>query len=297
MPFRASSKFTRLRIMQRLDDTLELPLLPETADRVMNLRSAPGVTMADLVDIVESDPGLAAQVVSWASSSFYAPAGPIRSVQDAISRVLGFDTVMNLAVGLALGRPLKNPMAGPDGHRSYWRHANWQAHAVCVLTGMMPRPLRPAFGLTYLSGLLHNLGDLVLAQLFLPYHQQLSDWQHHNPDANRAEEELRLMGLTREHIAARLLENWGMPSEVTLAVRHQQEPDYQGPYQKLIRLVWLSRQLLAARGALPGKAEPVPQEIYQELGLNRHQVESQFDRLVHSRGGFMAMTDSLPAAL
>lgn len=55
--------------------------------------------------MVETDPALAAQVVSWAASPYYASPGKIRSVEDAIVRVLGFDLVINLALGLALGKP------------------------------------------------------------------------------------------------------------------------------------------------------------------------------------------------
>lgn len=66
----AIRRFTTLRIQQRLEDTLELPPLPETAQRIIHLRVNPNAVMGDLVDVVESDPSLAAQVVSWASSSF-----------------------------------------------------------------------------------------------------------------------------------------------------------------------------------------------------------------------------------
>src|SRR5699024_119885 len=121
----------------RLEDTLEIPPLPETAERIIQLRVNPNAAMADLVDIVESDPALAAQVVSWASSSSYAGAGDVRSVYDAVSRVLGFDTVMNLAMGLALGRPIKLPQHHPHGYASYWQQATWQAHATGILASMM----------------------------------------------------------------------------------------------------------------------------------------------------------------
>src|SRR5690606_35511858 len=77
---RAISQFTRLRIQQRLQDTLELPPLPETAHRVMKLRVDPDAGIAELAEIIETDPSLSAQVVSWASSSYYAAPGRIRSV-------------------------------------------------------------------------------------------------------------------------------------------------------------------------------------------------------------------------
>lgn len=87
------SNFTSLRIKQRLDETLEIPPLSATADRILQLRANPNATVTELTSIVEADPSLAAQVVSWASSPYYAAPGKIRSVQDTIVRVLGFDLV------------------------------------------------------------------------------------------------------------------------------------------------------------------------------------------------------------
>lgn len=109
----------KLQVIYRSCDLLDLETLntqlghsyaplPETARRIIRLRTDPNSVMADLVDIVESDPSLAAQVISWASSSFYAAPGRVNSVYDAISRVLGFDMVMNLAMGLSLDWVLHN---------------------------------------------------------------------------------------------------------------------------------------------------------------------------------------------
>jgi len=86
----AVQNFTALRMKQRLEETIEIPPLPETAQKVMKLRVNPDAGVDDLADVVETDPSLAAQVVSWAASPYYAAPGKIRSVEDAIGRVLGF---------------------------------------------------------------------------------------------------------------------------------------------------------------------------------------------------------------
>lgn len=285
----AIKKFTGKRIQQRLEDTLELPPLPETAQRIIHLRVNPNAVMGDLVDIVESDPSLAAQVVSWASSSFYAAAGQVKSVHDAVSRVLGFDLVMNLAMGLSLGRALKQPQDHPDGYVDYWQQAIWQAQSAGILASMMPRGERPVFGLAYLAGLLHNFGHLVLAQVFPPHFKLVCRSLEVNPDIDSSVIEHYLLGITREQIAAQLMENWGMPDEVTLAIRYQKNSDYIGPQATYARLLWLGRQLLTARGVALGAGEPVSQAFYDELGLNREQVEEQFDELVSSKDSVMAM--------
>lgn len=285
----AIKKFTGLRIQQRLEDTLELPPLPETAQRIIHLRVNPNAVMGDLVDIVESDPSLAAQVVSWASSSFYAAAGQVRSVHDAVSRVLGFDLVMNLAMGLSLGRALKQPQDHPEGYVDYWQQAIWQAQSAGILASMMPRGERPVFGLAYLGGLLHNFGHLVLAQVFPPHFKLVCRSLEANPQIDSSVTEHYLLGITREQIAAQLMANWGMPDEVTLAIRYQKNPAYDGPYHVYAKLLWLGRQLLTARGVALGAGEPVSPAFYEELGLDPVQVASQFDELVENKSSIMAM--------
>ena len=96
----AVQAFTARRIQQRLEATIEIPPLAETAQKIIKLRVDPNATIDDITGVVETDPALAAQVVSWAASPYYASPGKIRSVEDAIVRVLGFDLVINLALGL-----------------------------------------------------------------------------------------------------------------------------------------------------------------------------------------------------
>ncbi|MFV8571875.1 HDOD domain-containing protein [Marinobacter sp. SBS5] len=285
----ALKKFTGRRIQQRLEDTLELPPLPETAQRIIHLRVNPNAVMGDLVDIVESDPSLAAQVVSWASSSFYAAAGQVRSVHDAVSRVLGFDLVMNLAMGLSLGRALNQPQDHPDGYVDYWQQAVWQAQSAGILASMMPRGQRPLFGLAYLSGLLHNFGHLVLAQVFPPHFKLVCRSLEVNPNIDSSVIEHHLLGITREQMAATLMENWGMPEEVVMAIRYQKNPNYDGEHPVYARLLWLGRQLLTERGVALGAGEPLGDEVFVELGLDREKVESRFDELVENKDSVMAM--------
>ncbi|WP_148861538.1 HDOD domain-containing protein [Marinobacter fonticola] len=285
----AIERFTNLRIRQRLEDTLELPPLPETAQRIIHLRVNPNAVMGDLVDIVESDPSLAAQVVSWASSSFYAAAGDVRSVHDAVSRVLGFELVMNLAMGLSLGKTLKAPEDEPDGYIGYWQQAIWQAQAAGVLSAMMRRGDRPSFGLSYLSGLLHNFGYLVLNQVFPPHFRVVCRNLEANANLDSSLIEHHLLGITREQVGAQLMENWGMPDEVVVALRHQKNPDYDGSHAVYAHLLRLGRQLLVERGVNLGTSAALEDDIYQYLGLDPNAVAKQFDGMMENRDSILAM--------
>ncbi|MFT6294709.1 MAG: hypothetical protein ACJATW_000984 [Glaciecola sp.] len=52
--------FTSIRIKQRLEDTLEIPTLPNTARPIIKLRVNPNALASELAERVESDPSLAA---------------------------------------------------------------------------------------------------------------------------------------------------------------------------------------------------------------------------------------------
>lgn len=289
----AIRRFTSLRIRQRIEDTLELPPLPATAQRIIHLRVNPNALMGDLVDIVESDPVLAAQVVSWASSSFYAAAGQVRSVHDAVSRVLGFELVMNLAMGLSLGRVLALPNDRPHGYVGYWQEAIWQAQSAGLLTSLMPREGRPAFGLGYLSGLLNNFGYLVLAHVFPPHFQLVCRSREVNSHIDSSVIEQYLLGISGEQIAGLLLRSWGMPEEVVHAVRFQKIPDYDGPNRSYARILRLGQQLLAERGVIDSAGRSVDPSLYLSLGLDRVQVEQCFDQLVARKDSVLAMASMM----
>ncbi|WP_054925651.1 aminoacyl-tRNA deacylase and HDOD domain-containing protein, partial [Pseudomonas sp. NBRC 111142] len=165
----AVQAFTARRIQQRLEQTIEIPPLADTAQKIIKLRVDPNASVDDITGVVETDPALAAQVVSWAASPYYASPGKIRSVEDAIVRVLGFDLVINLALGLALGKTLSLPKDHPQQATPYWQQSIYTAAVIEGLTRAMPRAERPEAGLTYLAGLLHNFGYLLLAHVFPPH--------------------------------------------------------------------------------------------------------------------------------
>ncbi|HHR3315961.1 TPA: HDOD domain-containing protein, partial [Klebsiella pneumoniae] len=68
----AVQAFTARRIQQRLEQTIEIPPLPQTAQKIIKLRVDPNASVDDITGLVETDPALAAQVVSWAASPYYA---------------------------------------------------------------------------------------------------------------------------------------------------------------------------------------------------------------------------------
>lgn len=276
----AIEKFSSLRIKQRLEDTLELPPLPRSAQDIIKLRSDPDAGSDELADIIERDPSLAAQVVSWASSSFYNAPGKIKSVHDAIVRVLGFDMVMNLAMGLALGRTLKVPDDESRGYTPYWHQAMWIALGTTALISKIEPAYRQSFGLSYLSGLLHNFGYLVLAHVFPPHFMLICRYADANPHVDSAYIEHFLLGITREQVGSQLMSVWNMPEEVTTALRYQKNEAFDGEFSEYANILNLTHHLLAEAGVLAGAGKGIDESIYERLHITKDDADAAIAKLL-----------------
>lgn len=278
----AVRNFTQLRIKQRLEETLELPPLSDTAQRIIKLRVNPDADISDLAQIVETDPSLAAQVVSWAASPYYSAPGKIKSIHDAIVRVLGFDMVLNLALGLALGKTMTIPKDGPHGALPYWQQSVYMAATIEGLVTAIPRDQRPSFGMAYLCGLLHNFGFLILAEVFPPHYQSYCQLADANPHITHQAIERHLIGVTREQLASTLMSLWSMPEEVVVALRHQNNPLYFGEYSEYAKLIFVAQRLLHQHGIGQGPKLDIPEHIFTELHLDPAKARATVANIIES---------------
>lgn len=278
----AVRNFTHLRIKQRLEETLELPPLSDTAQKIIQLRVNPNADISDLAQIVETDPSLAAQVVSWAASPYYSAPGKIKSIHDAIVRVLGFDMVLNLALGIALGKGMTIPKQGPHGALPYWQQAVYMAATIEGLVTSIPRDNRPSFGMAYLCGLLHNFGYLIMAEVFPPHFQAYCDLADANPHTTHQAIERHLLGVTREQLSSILMSLWSMPEEVVVALRHQNNPDYNGEHHQYAKLIFVAQRLLHQHDVGRGPKLEIPDHLFEDLQLDPDKARATVANIIES---------------
>ncbi|MFT6102270.1 MAG: HD-like signal output (HDOD) protein/prolyl-tRNA editing enzyme YbaK/EbsC (Cys-tRNA(Pro) deacylase) [Candidatus Endobugula sp.] len=288
------NNFTELRIKQRLDETLEFPPLPATAKAIIKLRVDPNADVSDLCEVIELDPVLAAQVVSWASSPYYSAPGTIKSIHDAIVRVLGFEMVLSLSLGLALGSTLKLPSRRPEGCISYWQQAVYVSTCTEVIISCMPREHRPSYGCSYLSGLLHNFGYLIIAEVFDAKFDAICNEIDANTHTTPQSIEKHIIGVTRDQLASWLMELWHMPEEVCAAIRYQSDQEYSGEHAEYSRLIYLARKLLNEKGVRTGVSdEPIPEKLFKNFNLDRHEVSAAIDIMLESTEMLESMTQQM----
>lgn len=286
-----TSKGPLLDIRSRIKRLEKLPPMPEMTQKVLRLSANPDADVKELVEIVELDPSLASQVMRYAGSPFFSYQGKVDSVRTAITRVLGYNTVLNLALGATAARPFRIPRHLPLGLDNYWRHAVYSAALVQALSNTVPAENRPPAGLAYLAGLMHNFGHLLLGHLFRQEFLILNKFILKYPDRPVEEIERRVLGTDHCEIGAWLMEAWQLPEEVIIATREHHNESYNDIHAVYPQLVFLADRLLKGQGMGDVCDDVVPRAIFDSLGIGEYQSTSIVAKVMEGAGGLESMAN------
>jgi HD-like signal output (HDOD) protein len=106
--------------LQRILAGAQLPALPQSAIRLLQLSQDPENGPAEFAVPIESDPGLTGQVLRFVNSSYFGFRQEISSVKLAISLV-GIRTIKNFALWSAVFSLMPNPKCGPFDVKRLWQ--------------------------------------------------------------------------------------------------------------------------------------------------------------------------------
>jgi HD-like signal output (HDOD) protein len=186
-----------------------IPAYPATALRLRRLIATDRYNVAQLSDVITTDPALVATVLGMANSPLYRPDGPpITALGRAVHR-LGARTVATLATAAGVGA-----QACGRGPLVDLKYAVWRRAVTCALISQKLAPVR---GLdpeeAFLAGLLHGFGRTVavacLEKLLITNAPQrplsLAEW-------------LALADEHRAALAKAVAERWELPGELAVAI-------------------------------------------------------------------------------
>lgn len=283
------------RIKDRMAGLASLPMMPGIAHEVIKLRSNPTASAQDLARLVQLDPSLAAQVIRYANAPFFGYRGRVDSVQTAISRVLGYEMVMNLAMGIAAAKPFKMPRQGALGLLAFWRHAIYSAATMQVLSRELGDAVSINAGMSYLAGLLHNFGLLLLGHLFKAEYQELCALAAAQPHRPLIELEQQVLGVGHGELGGGLLAAWGLPQEVVITAREHHNVAYSGVHAEYVGLTLLTDRILKNHGIGDAADITLPPPVLAALGLDEVKALSVMNRILQGCAGLDTMARQLAA--
>jgi len=262
-----------LSLKERVKALHTLPPMPDTASNILNLRAFKDVSVEQITSVIEKDPVLVAQIISYANSAFFGQTGTVRSLKDAIFRVLGVDTVMNMALALSVGSTFNIPQDGPIGAKSIWRSSIYTAALMQRLSMLMQWGERPNPGTAYLVGLLHDIGLFVMGHLFNDEYEQFNDYLGENSKEDILVSEKKILGITHVKIGKMVMLMWNMPDELVAATVSPDESKTYAEHKKYTDLLIIVKSLLVPHGLAFGDSDSeLPLELLEKLNLDEEEV-------------------------
>ncbi|AXS79088.1 HDOD domain-containing protein [Dechloromonas sp. HYN0024] len=232
------------RIPQTVQDSIEgghLPSPPEMLLRLMNTVDDDQATTGDLAKIVEQDPGLASRILSVANSPALRLGRELKTLEACLV-ALGTRLVRSLATCLSIQRLFdRNPKLNTATVADFWSHS--------LLVGELARSVAelveyPHPDETYLAGLLHDIGELILlTALGDPYRRYLKNSAE---DTKLQAEEIQLFGTTHAEVGGWLIDQWGLDTQVADAVAFHHASAVQIlTATSLPQIIWIAQAMSA----------------------------------------------------
>ena len=263
----------KLSFKDRVKALHSLPPMPKTSSEILNLRAIPEVKVEQIVEVIEKDPILTAQIVSYANSAFFGQSGSVKSLKDAIFRVLGIDAVMNMALALSVGSTFNIIKSGPVGAEAVWKSSVYSASLMQRLSMLMPWGKRPNPGTAYLVGLLSDIGLLVIGHLFPEEYVELNDYIENNKDITVLEAEKHVLGINHLEVGKMVMRMWNMPKELISVADYFNNKSESGEVEEYTALLSVVKTLLVPHGlSFCNKSDELSLNLLEKLSLEEEDV-------------------------
>jgi putative nucleotidyltransferase with HDIG domain len=222
-----------------LEQSEELPSLPEIYTRVSELIESDNSTARQIGEAVQTDASLTSRVLKMINSAYYGLPNEVTSIAQAIS-YLGHQELKQILLGSVLAGVFNELKSVNFPLLDFWTHS--------IKTAIIARHLamqniniidHEAF---FTAGLLHDIGRLVIANAAPDALADIDDIVS-TTGIDILQVETDQLGITHTEVGAALMKKWRMPSLLIQCVQRHHEVNHIGPFAIDTSIVYLANQL------------------------------------------------------
>jgi putative nucleotidyltransferase with HDIG domain len=257
------------KLIFALNNLDSMPAMPEIARKLLALKLDTEAGERQMLLLIEQDPQLSARIVGMANSTVMGSGRRTSSIHDA-TIFLGLNTLKSVAIGMALMTKISHKATKYFDPHYLWKHSVTVAIVMNLLTQAMPERIRPNESQTFLTGLLHDIGLMVLHH----FDHEASDELHHQlllqPKRPICEIEMELFGITHNFIGAELASHWHLPPEIIEAVglHHSPRSNYFSLSNSLAKMVNIAERLTPDFGIAEHTNNSISDNEWGDLGID-----------------------------
>jgi putative nucleotidyltransferase with HDIG domain len=246
-----------------------LPAMPLVAQRILRLPLDTLDGEAQLLKLIEQDPQISARLIGLANSPLFGATRKITSISDA-SMMLGVNRIKSVSVGIAVMSTLTHHTSGHLNLQNLWLHSLAVAMAMCALARAMPARDRPLEDEIFFSGLLHDIGFMVLNYIDPERSDLLQSRLAAEPNRPITEIEADVIEIGHGELGAELAQHWELPDDIVTVLRYHHAPDHPDAKtgQPYIALLNLAEKLLPCFGISEHVGSDINLQDWLVLGID-----------------------------
>jgi HD-like signal output (HDOD) protein len=207
---------------------------PLVARKVISLMSNPNYKVSEITKVIEEDPSLASNVLRVANSALFSGLSQSKTVSQAVVR-LGSRSLQELVVSITVAGLFK------DVHGIGKTIRDHCAGTAAIVRTLARDVAAEALEGAFLSGLMHDLGKLLLMQTREIQYEKLFDFKGPPmPDQIHLKERAAL-GFDHAVLAGQVLSSWHVPDPVPKVVAWHHQPTRAYNDRQIGRIVALLR--------------------------------------------------------
>lgn len=206
------------QLVSRLDS---LPSLPAVYSRITKATEDPECSVQQVGKIIEEDVGISVKIIQLINSAFYGVAHRVSRPSEA-AVFLGMDMIKAIVLGLGVFSGFDKSKVSEREVERIYQHSlktGTIAQTIAKTEGMQKAVIEEVF----VSGLLHDIGKLVIAHNLPESYKQASALSAEK-QIPFAEAETEILGADHALIGAYLLGLWGLPETLVQAVAYHHRP-------------------------------------------------------------------------
>ncbi len=225
--------------------TGDLPPIPATAIKALEMTNDPQVSVRDMQAILGQDQALTARILRIANSSMYGLRREISTVSHAVA-ILGLDTTRSILAAACVQQVFQTGMvrARDLGTKLLSDHS-WGA-GLC--SRLIARSVRyPATEEAFLAGLMHDIGKPVLLKNLPDCYMPIIN-DVYRGEATFHETELVILGFSHAQVGSILADKWNFPPQLSEAIGFHHDPEAAPKYQQLASIICLANKIMILLG-------------------------------------------------
>jgi HD-like signal output (HDOD) protein len=285
----------------RSSGKIDLPSVPTTLARVIQITSRLDTTAEQVAKVVMLDQSLATKVLRLANSAFYGRRMKAQTVTEAVV-TLGFTAIRNLAASASIVDALFPKRLFPGfSWQDMWIHSVTCGLGTEALLARMIGRSHGANESAFVAGLLHDVGKLILARALPQRFVQIVEiCREYGYQMVRAES--NELSTNHARIGGELAAEWQFPNILQAGIAYHHSPEEAVEYEEFARSVYaanlLSKRL--GRSYLEGVSVDVSlAEVAEAAKLTVAEVETAVDQVregLRQCSEILSWGDKMPGA-